>query len=397
VDERKHKEEGEPEALDLEDVAAADQAFAHEGFADEGLADDALEDEEDGDDALEDDALEDEGDYEGPDSDAVIAQFLAESGGGVVREAGEEIESWRDTPLPAGHKSGFVALIGRPNVGKSTLVNALVGHKVAIVSEKPQTTRSRVTGIRTEPEYQLIFVDTPGIHQKPLHRLNELMIKEAVAAIPDADAILFVVDVSAHPRDEDRAIAQILIEKAKSIPVTFVLNKMDQLPLEAAEARIESYWKLFPAYADSIPTSALNGTNVDLLLEHILAHIPEGPLYYPGDQITDQTEHQIASELIREALFHYMHEEIPHSAAVLIEEYHRREDGIFYVSARIWVDRESQKPMVIGKQGRRLKQIGSAARQELERFIGGQVYLELWVKVKPKWRDQAARLRELGY
>jgi GTPase len=331
------------------------------------------------------------------DSDAVIDQFLAESGGGVVRDAGEEDAEWREMPLPAGHKSGFVALIGRPNVGKSTLVNALVGHKVAIVSEKPQTTRSRVTGILSETDYQLIFIDTPGIHQKPLHRLNELMIQEAVAAIPDADAILFVVDVSARPRDEDKAIAQILIEKAKSIPVTFVLNKMDQLPLDMAEARIESYWKLFPAYADSLPVSALNGTNVSLLLEHILARMPEGPRYYPGDQITDQTEHQIASELIREALFHYMHEEIPHSAAVLIEDYHQREDGVFFVSARIWVDRESQKPMVIGKQGRRLKQIGTAARHELERFIGGHVYLELWVKVKPKWRDQAARLRELGY
>ena len=368
MDERNHEEERELDPLD------PGEGFADEAFADEGDADD-----------------------DGPDSDALIDQFLSESGGGMVREPGEEVEDWRTTPLPAGHKSGFVALIGRPNVGKSTLVNALVGHKVAIVSEKPQTTRSRVTGILTEDDYQLIFIDTPGIHQKPLHRLNELMIKEAVAAIPDADAILFVVDVSARPRDEDKAIAQILIEKAKSIPVTFVLNKMDQLPLEMAQARIESYWELFPAYADSIPTSALNGTNIDLLLQHILVHIPEGPRYYPGDQITDQTEHQITSELIREALFHYMHEEIPHSAAVLIEEYHQREDGIFYVSARIWVDRESQKPMVIGKQGRRLKQIGSAARQELERFIGGQVYLELWVKVKPKWRDQAARLRELGY
>ncbi len=330
-------------------------------------------------------------------SDELIDQFLAETGGGVVREPGAEVEDWRDMPLPEGHKSGFVALIGRPNVGKSTLVNALVGQKVAIVSEKPQTTRSRVTGILTAADYQLIFTDTPGIHQKPLHRLNQLMIQEAVAAIPDADAILFVVDVSARPRDEDKGIAKILTEKAKSIPVTFVLNKMDQLPLEMAESRIESYWELFPAYADSIPTSALNGTNVDLLLEHILVRMPEGPRYYPGDQITDQTEHQIASELIREALFHYMHEEIPHSAAVLIEDYQQRDDGIFHVSARIWVDRESQKPMVIGKQGRRLKQIGTAARHELERFIGGKVYLELWVKVKPKWRDQTARLRELGY
>lgn len=348
------------------------------------------------DDETADAADSDEEIEELPDSESVIEQFLAESGGGVVREPGDEAASWREE-LPEGHKSGFVALIGRPNVGKSTLVNALVGHKVAIVSEKPQTTRSRVTGILTEPEYQLIFTDTPGIHKNPPHQLNRLMIEEAVAAIPDADVILFVVDVSARPRDEDKAIAEILSQKAKTIPVIFVLNKMDQLAMAAAESQIASYWELLPEYADSIPVSALEGTNVTLLCEHILDRMPEGPRYYPGDQITDQTEHQIASELIREALFHYMHEEIPHSAAVLIEDYHEREDGIFYVSARIWVERESQKPMVIGRQGRRLKQIGTAARLELERFIGGRVYLELWVKVKPNWRDQTARLRELGY
>lgn len=335
---------------------------------------------------------------EAAESAALIEQFLAETGGAVVRELEEEaVADWREEPLPEGHKSGFVALIGRPNVGKSTLVNALVGHKVAIVSPKPQTTRSRVTGILTEPGHQLIFVDTPGIHQKPPHRLNELMIDQAVAAIPDADVILFVVDVSARPRDADAFIARILRDKAVTIPVIFALNKMDQLPLQMAQERIESYWKLFPDYADSLPVSALKGTNVDLLREHILNRVPEGPRYYPGDQITDQTEHQIAAELIREALFHYTHEEIPHSAAVLIEDYGEREDGIFHVSARIWVERESQKPIVIGRHGRRLKQIGIAARQELERFIGGQVYLELWVKVKPNWRDQAARLRELGY
>ncbi len=243
----------------------------------------------------------------------------------------------------------------------------------------------------------MIFIDTPGIHQGPPHRLNKIMVDQAVSAIPDADVILFVVDVSARPRDEDRAIAGLLQEKAATRPVFFVLNKMDQLTLAQAEARIQSYWALLPGYADSIPVSALKGTNLDLLRDHILARMPVGPRYYPGDQITDQTEHQIASELIREALLRYTYEEIPHSAAVLIEDYHRREDGVFHVGATIWVERDSQKAIVIGKGGQQLKRIGTEARAELERLIGGRVFLELWVQVQPGWRDRVAQLRELGY
>jgi GTP-binding protein Era len=332
-------------------------------------------------------------------SESLIEQFLAESRGGAVREVDEAapVEDWHEVALPEGHRSGFVALIGRPNVGKSTLVNALVGEKVSIVSTKPQTTRNRITGIVTEDDYQIIFVDTPGIHQNPPYRINQIMIDEAVAAIPDADVILFVVDVSVAPRAEDRAIARILQEQAARHPVIFVLNKMDRLPLEEAEARIEQYWALLPEYADSIPTSATRGTNLDLLLDHILEHLPEGPRYYPGDQITDQTEHQIAAELIREALFRHMRQEVPHALAVLVEDYHPQENGVFHVAARIWVERESQKPIIIGRGGQRLKQIGIEARRELERFIGGQVFLELWVKVQPKWRDRLSRLRELGF
>ncbi len=329
-------------------------------------------------------------------SQAVIEQFLAESGGPVVTE-GEAAADWRDEVLPEGHQSGFVAVIGRPNVGKSTLVNALVGHKVAIVSPKPQTTRNRITGIVTTPAYQMIFIDTPGIHQKPGHKLNELMIEQAVAAIPNADVVLFVVDVAVAPREEDAHIARLLATRAVKRPVIFVLNKMDELAMEKAEARIAGYWALLPDYADSIPTSALKGTNLDLLREHILRFLPEGPRYYPGDQITDQTEHQIAAELIREAMLRYTHQEVPHAAAVFVEDYHERDNGVLYISATIWVERESQKPIVIGKQGQRLKQIGTAARAELERFIGGKVYLELWVKVQPQWRDHDGRLRELGF
>ncbi|MGC9521661.1 MAG: GTPase Era [Anaerolineae bacterium] len=345
------------------------------------------------DEATDGEILENE---EGAESEALIEQFLAEAGGTVLREEGVD-EAWPEEPLPEGHKSGFVALIGRPNVGKSTLVNALVGHKVAIVSRKPQTTRSRVTGIRTRPDHQLIFVDTPGIHQKPPHQLNKLMIEEALAAIPDSDVLLFVVDVSTNPRREDRYIATLLKEKGETRPVIFALNKMDLLPLDRAEARIEAYWSLLPTYADSMPISALRGTNLDRLLDRLLDYIPEGPRYYPGDQVTDQTEHQIAAELIREAVFKHTREEIPHASAVLIEDYHERENGVFYVAARIWVERDSQKAIVIGKNGQRLKQIGIDARAELERLIGGHVYLDLWVKVQPRWRDHMARLRELGY
>ncbi len=276
-------------------------------------------------------------------------------------------------------------------------MNALVGHKIAIVSSKPQTTRSRVRGIRTERDHQLIFVDTPGIHQNPPYQLNKIMVQEAEAAIPDSDVLLFVVDVSVAPRREDRFIAALLSEKAGTRPVVFALNKMDLLPLERAEARIEAYWSLLPAYVDSMPISALRGTNIDRLLDRILDHVPEGPRYYPGDQVTDQTEHQIASELIREAVFKQTRQEIPHASAVLIEDYHERENGVFYVAARIWVERDSQKAIVIGRHGQRLKQIGIAARAELERLIGGHVYLDLWVKVQPRWRDHLTRLRELGY
>lgn len=329
---------------------------------------------------------------------SVIEQFLAESGGAVITE-GETVVDWHDEVLPGGHRSGFVAVIGRPNVGKSTLVNALVGHKIAIVSPKPQTTRNRITGVVTEPGYQMIFIDTPGIHQKPGHKLNELMIEQAVAAIPNADVVLFVVDVAVAPREEDAHIAHLLAarEDSRQRPVLFVLNKMDELALAQAETRIPSYWALLPGYADSIPTSALKGTNLDLLKEHILRFLPEGPRYYPGDQITDQTEHQIAAELIREAMLRYTHQEVPHAAAVFVEDYHERDNGVLYIAATIWVERETQKPIVIGKQGQRLKQIGTAARAELERFIGGKVYLELWVKVQPQWRDREGRLRELGF
>jgi len=328
-------------------------------------------------------------------SQARIQEFL-ESSGAPMTESDGAVD-WHEEVLPEGHKSGFVALIGRPNVGKSTLVNSMIGEKISIVSHKPQTTRTRIFGILTQPTHQIIFVDTPGIHKKPKHKLNRKMIEEAIAAIPDADAILFVVDVSVPPREEDELIARMLKQKAGRAPIFFVLNKMDKLPLEKAKQHVEAYWALLPHYADSMPVSALRGTNVEKLLGSLVEPLPEGPRYYPGDQVTDQTERQIAAELIREAILRYTHQEIPHAAAILVEDLAERANGTTYIAARIWVERDSQKPILIGKQGQMLKKIGAAARKELERFIGGKVYLDLLVKVQSKWRDQDARLRELGF
>ncbi len=327
------------------------------------------------------------------DTKDLIERFLSETGDVTGESAGTD---WHAAPLPPGHKSGFVAVLGRPNVGKSTLINALIGQKVSIVSPKPQTTRTRIMGVLTQPDYQLIFVDTPGIHRRTEHRLGQQLNENALAAIPDADLILFVVDVSRPPHEDDVRVAEILREKATQRPVFFVLNKMDQLPLEKAEAHITAYWALYPNYADSMPVSALKGTNLEKMLEHMLRFIPEGPRYFPADQITDQTERQIAAELIREAAWRYTREEIPHALAVIIEEYIEQPNGVTHITATLWVERDSQKPILIGKGGEMLKRIGTAARQELERFIGGQVYLELWVKVRPKWRNNERDLKEAG-
>ncbi len=322
-------------------------------------------------------------------SQDLIERFLRESGDMTGANGLEAL-------LPPGHKSGFIAVLGRPNVGKSTLINALIGHKVSIVSPRPQTTRTRIMGVLTQPDYQLIFVDTPGIHRRAEHRLGKQLNENAVAAIPDADLILFVVDVSRPPHTDDARVAEVLREKATQRPVFFVLNKMDQLAMDRAEAHITAYWALYPDYADSMPVSALKGTNLDRLLEHILRFMPEGPRYFPADQITDQTERQIAAELIREAAWRFTREEIPHALAVIIEEYTEQPNGVTHITATIWVERDSQKPILIGKGGDMLKRIGTEARKGLERFIGGQVYLELWVKVRPKWRNNGRDLKEAG-
>lgn len=321
--------------------------------------------------------------------------------------------------LPFDHRSGFVAVIGKPNVGKSTLINAYVGQKVAIVSEKPQTTRRRIRGILTRPDAQVIFVDTPGIHS-PRHKLGEFMVETAVRSIPDADVVLFMVDVSELPTDEDRQIAQLIKERCRA-PVILVLNKADLLPPQRAKQNAEAYFalgegstarlsslksdpsgdasgrELAEVFADWMMISATRGDNRDKLLEMIIARLPEGPQYYPPEQVTDQMERAIAAELVREQVLRFTHQEVPHAVAVLVDEFREKGPGLTYISATIYVEKESQKGIIIGEGGRTLKRIGQAARGEIEQLLGTKVYLDLWVKVLKKWRKDEAALKWFGY
>jgi GTP-binding protein Era len=294
-----------------------------------------------------------------------------------------------------GHRSGFVVVIGRPNVGKSTLVNRIVGQKVAIVSPKPQTTRSRILGIFTREDTQIIFVDTPGLH-RPRHKLGQAMVATATGAIPDADVVLFMVDVSVPPTDEDRMIAD-LIRQHTQAPVILVLNKMDLLSPENVKPHTEAYWELAPYHQEWMMTTATQGLNLDKLLDRIISALPEGPRYYPGDQVTDQTEREIAAELIREQVLRNTRQEVPHAVAVVVEEFKERENGMIYIAANVFVEKDSQKGIIIGRRGQMLRQIGAAARQEIERMTGGQIYLDLWVKVRKHWRRDERELRRLGY
>ncbi|MBC7260575.1 MAG: GTPase Era [Chloroflexi bacterium] len=303
-------------------------------------------------------------------------------------------ESLLEEELPPDHRSGFVTLVGRPSVGKSTLLNAYIGQKVAIVSHKPQTTRNRILGILTRPDAQIVFVDTPGIHQ-PLHKLGEYMVKTAQRAVPDADVVLFLVDVSVLPTEEDRMVAEFLAKKCSS-PVILVLNKMDLLSPDKVEPHSEAYFAL-GQFADWMMISAVRGQNLDKLLDRVIVRLPFGPRYYPAGQITDLTERFIASELIREQVLHFLHQEVPYAIAVVIEEFKERRPGLTYISATIYVEKESQKGIVIGAKGEMLKKIGAAAREEIERMLDTKVFLDLWVKVRPKWRRDAAALRDIGY
>jgi GTPase len=298
--------------------------------------------------------------------------------------------------LPAGHRSGFVALAGRPNVGKSTLLNRLIGDKVAIVSSKPQTTRDRLLGILTRPDAQVIFVDLPGLH-KPRHLLGKYMMEQASEALADADVILFMVEAFLRPTEEDQLAAEFLRQNEKAgRPVVLVLNKVDQLAPEQVDERLAAYQALGP-FRDTLLISALNGRGCQELLERVLALLPVGPRYYPLDQISDQQDRSIAAELIREQVLAHTFQEVPHGVAVVVEQFKERPDGKTYIEATIYVERESHKGIVIGQKGQMLKIIGQEARQTIERLLEGPVYLELWVKVRKDWRKKEEELLRLGY
>lgn len=293
---------------------------------------------------------------------------------------------------PAGYKSGFVGIVGRPNVGKSTLMNRLVGQKIAITSPVAQTTRNRLRGILTTPEAQIIFVDTPGIH-KPHHQLGKVLLQNAQIAIRSVDVVLFVVDGSVAAGGGDRYIVDLL--RNVEIPVILGTNKLDEQPTDS-EAIDRSYAEIVNPQWPVVKFSALTGEGVPSLQQLLVDNLEEGPYYYPPDLVTDQPERFIMGELIREQILLLTREEVPHSVAIaidLVEE----EPKITRILATIHVERDSQKGILIGKSGSMLKSIGSAAREQIQKLIEGKVYLELFVKVQPKWRQSRTRLAELGY
>lgn len=295
---------------------------------------------------------------------------------------------------PPSHRSGFVAVVGRPNVGKSTLMNAFLGEKVAIVSPKPQTTRTRQLGILTLPDAQIIFVDTPGIHVAR-NKLGEYMVEAAAEAIPDADAILFLVDLTERPNQADELIARLIRQHGKA-PVILGMNKADAIKPAQALPHQAAYHALIPE-AEPITFSAATGDNQDRLLESIIARLPEGPRYYPPDQLTDTQLRDNVAELIREKVMRLFEEEIPHAVAVQVEEFKERSEGLTYIAATIYVERDSQKAILIGKGGQMLRKLGESARSELEQVLGTKVYLDLWVKVLKNWRKDSRALKRLGY
>jgi GTP-binding protein Era len=298
--------------------------------------------------------------------------------------------------LPDDHRSGFVAVVGRPNVGKSTLMNAFLGQKIAIVTPRPQTTRLRQLGILTTDQYQIIFVDTPGLLQTPRHKLDEFMIAAVSDAYRGADLVLWLVDASEPPGPNDRALADQLQGLRDETPVIVGLNKSDLLDPEEVLPRTAAYQALLPG-APWLLFSALEGHGRDALLELIVEHLPEGPRFYPADQITETFVRDIAGEMVREQLMLQLRDEVPYGTTVRVEEYKERENDLTYIQATILVEREAHKAIVIGKKGRQLQQIGAAARKEIEALVDGPVYLDLWVKVEPGWRQDEKALDRLGY
>ena len=290
------------------------------------------------------------------------------------------------------YKSGFVAVIGRPNVGKSTLINHIIGQKIAIMSDKPQTTRSRIQCIFNMEDAQMIFLDTPGIH-KPKHKLGEYMLKAAEGTLKEVDVIFFVVDATEKFGGGEKYIIERLNTTKR--PVILVINKLDLIEREQTLPIISSYSDKYN-FAAVVPISALDGTNVDNLILEAKKYLPEGPQYYPADMVTDQPERLIIAELVREKLLHSTEDEVPHSIAVDIDEMKKRNNGDTYIRATIYVERDSQKGIIIGKNGEMLKNIGKLARPEIEMLIGTKVYLDLWVKVKKNWRNSQGAIQNFG-
>ena len=291
------------------------------------------------------------------------------------------------------YKSGFVSVIGRPNVGKSTLINSLIGQKIAIMSDKPQTTRNKILCVLTQDDAQILFIDTPGIH-KPKHKLGEYMVKAAENTLKEVDVILFVVDATENIGAGELYIMERL--QSTQAPVILVVNKVDQINKQQVLPVISRYSDKLN-FVGAIPISAKEKTNLDQLVEEIKKYLEEGPQYYPSDMITHQPERLVIGELIREKALHLTKEEIPHAIAVDIEEISKRNNDDLYIRATIYVERESQKGIVIGAKGSLLKEIGQLARADIENLLGSKVYIDLWVKVKKDWRNRDGILRGFGY
>ena len=292
-----------------------------------------------------------------------------------------------------GFKSGFVAVVGRPNVGKSTLINALIDDKIVIVSDKAQTTRNRIVCVYTDEKKQIVFMDTPGIH-KPKHKLGEFMVDQAVDSLREIEAVLFVVAANEKRGPGDNFVIEQL--RKVNVPVFLIVNKIDIMEKQDLLEAIVSYENSYPFEA-VVPISAKERDNIEEVVNLLEKHLPEGPKYFPDDMITDQPERLIISDIVREKILLQTHDEIPHAIAVDVDEMKTRDDGTTYVRATIYVERDSQKGIIIGKQGAMLKTIGRQARGDVERLLATKVFLDLWVKVKKDWRNKSGMLSELGY
>ncbi len=291
------------------------------------------------------------------------------------------------------HKSGFVSIIGRPNVGKSTFMNRVIGHKIAIMSDKAQTTRNKIQGVMTREDAQIIFLDTPGIH-KPKHKLGDYMMRVAKNTLSEIDAIMFMVNVNEDIGRGDEYIMEML--KNVKTPVFLVLNKIDLVHPDALMPKIEKY-KTYMNFTEIVPISALEGLNMDHFIDVLKDYLPEGPKYYPDDQISDHPEQFVVGEIIREKILHLTSEEIPHAIGVNVDRMIKESEERVRIEATIFVERDSQKGIVIGKGGKKLKEVGKRARRDIEMLLGSKVYLELWVKVQKDWRNKVNFIRQMGY